>query len=235
MLSIITSLYNSNKCLPNFINDIEKISKELSQQKIEHEFLLISNSPNGQEKELLKSIELNKNISSRIITCDRESLYATWNRGIHEAKFSIITFWNVDDTRFLGGIIDGITKINNNSVDVVYFPFIYKRYIKIFSIPILIKKRVINPPEFNYEIFSKEMHCGPFFMINKKAIEKVGLFNSTFKIAGDFDWLVRATKAGLIFKKSNIIAGIFTNDGTTLSGSKSKIQKLENSKITSII
>jgi glycosyltransferase involved in cell wall biosynthesis len=230
MISIITSLYNSQRHLPLFIKKIEKVSGELIQQKIEHEFLLISNSPNDQEKKLLTEIEANKKISSRIIICDRESLYATWNRGINEAKFPIITFWNVDDIRFTEGIIDGLSKINDGA-GVVYFPFVYKRYVKILNIPILVKRVVIDPPKFDLKTFSEGMHCGPFFMTTKKSFEKIGTFDATFKIAGDFDWCVRAAKSGLVFKKSNVIAGIFTNDGTTLSGSKNKIQADENSRI----
>lgn len=234
MISFITSLYNSDKYLPIFIERVEEVSKKLTQSQIKHEFIIISNNPTIKEREALKEIESNRNIPAQIITCARESLYATWNRGIREAKFSIITFWNVDDTRFFEGIIDGIGKINEGA-EIVYFPFIYKRYVKIFNVKILVKRITIDPPKFDPATFIKGMHCGPFFMVAKKAFKKIGFFDQNFKIAGDFDWCVRATKAELVFCKSDIISGIFTNDGTTLSGSKDKLQKFENSRITDII
>jgi hypothetical protein len=68
-------------------------------------------------------------------------------------------------------------------------------------------------------------------MVKKEVFSKVGLFDESFKIAGDFDWMVRATKSNIKFEKSDVLGGIFTNDGTTLSGSKNNLQQKENQRI----
>lgn len=229
MITIITSLYNSDIHLNKYINHIEKFSIYLTQNNTDHEFIIISNSPNEYEKIKLKKIENNKNIQSKIIICDRESIYATWNRGCINAKYPNITFWNVDDIRFSEAIISGLKKLMSN--DIVYFDFIYKRYIKLFGIKILVKIKKIKPPEFDKNVFLKAMHIGPFFIARKKSLEDINLFDDSFKISGDFDMQVRAVKKGLVFKKDSIIAGIFTNDGTTLSGSKNKLHQEENKRI----
>jgi hypothetical protein len=230
MISIITSLYNSNTHLKKYIKHIEKFSMKLSQNKIEYEFIIIPNSPNDFEKNKLKEIENNINIKSRIIVCERESLYATWNRGIGQAKYENITFWNVDDMRFANAVCDGLSKMNKG-VDVVYFPFIYKRYIKILGLKILAKIKIVKPFNFKKELFTKGMYLGPFFMAKKSCFDKIGGFDESFKISGDFDWAVRAAKADLVFEKSDKLGGIFTNDGTTLSGSKNNLHKIENDRI----
>ena len=234
MISIITSLYNSNKYLTAYIAHIEKASRTLTEAGVEHEFLIIANDPNSEESVQLEHINKNNNIRSRILICPRETLYTTWNRGIREALYPNITFWNVDDSRNVDAIIDGDEKIKEGFL-VVYFPFLYKRYIPICGIRILVKRKIINPPEFNRELFLKGMYSGPFFMITKEAIEKVGGFDESFKIAGDFEWNVRAVRAGLRFKKSQKVAGIFTNDGTTLSGQKSDLHQAENKRICDTI
>lgn len=230
MISIITSLYNSNTYIDKYIKNIENVSLYLTESKIDHEFIIISNSPNEYEKNKLREIENNKNIQSKIIICERESLYATWNRGIKEAKYSNITFWNVDDIRFPNAIIGGLQKLNND-VDITYFPFIYKRYVRILRLKILAKIKIFKTIEFDKKLFTTGMHVGPFFMVKKDVFSKVGYFDESFKIAGDFDWMVRATKADMIFKKSDILGGIFTNDGNTLSGSKNQLQEEENKRI----
>jgi len=234
MISIITSLYNSNKHLPTYIKHIEECSISLTEAKIDHEFIIIFNSPNDEEKSLLKEIEANKNIKSNIIVCERESLYATWNRGIKAARFPNITFWNVDDNRFPNAIIGGLQKINEG-FDLVYFPFVYKRYVRVLGFKILAKIKITKTIPFDRALFSKGMYIGPFFMTTKSAFDTAGMFDESFKISGDFDWAVRAAKAGLSFQKSDIIGGVFTNDGTTLSGQKSDLQQSENKRITDIL
>jgi GT2 family glycosyltransferase len=229
MLSIITSLYRSEQHLETYLANATKVSDELLKEKITHEFLIISNDATKIEKELLVSVK-NRNQNFKIIFCPKESLYATWNRGVREASYQIICFWNVDDQRFTGAIIEGM-QLLNNCLAIAYFPFIYKRYVKIFNFSILIKKIIVRPPKYSQEIFVRGMHCGPFFMTKKNNFATVGPFDETFKIAGDFDWCVRAAKMNVSFKRGSKIAGIFFNDGTTLSGSRSIIQQEENFRV----
>lgn len=234
MISIITSLYNSQDHLATYIHNTEECSLALTQAGIIHEFLIIFNSPNELEKEFLRQLQTKAHIPTRIIICDREPLYATWNRGIKEAAYPHITFWNVDDNRFPNAIIGGLQRMQEG-FDVVYFPFIYKRYVKIFGFKVLVKIKITKTIPFDQTLFLKGMYIGPFFMVRKSIFDKVGFFDDTFKIAGDFDWAVRATKSGVKFIKSDIIGGTFTNDGTTLSGSRSDLLQTENKRITGIL
>lgn len=234
MISIITSLYKSDTHLESYIKNIERVSLELSQANIEHEFILIFNDPDSNEIAKIEEIKTNSNIKSNVTVCRRESLYATWNRGIGIAKYQIITFWNVDDIRYTEALIRGISKLNEG-FDVVYFPFIYKRYVKFLGFKILVKIKLINPPIFSKKIFLSQMHIGPFFITTKIAFKNAGMFDESFKVCGDFEWAVRAVKNGLRFDKLAKIAGIFTNDGTTLSGSKDLVRQDENQRIVDII
>lgn len=231
MISIITSIYKSDRHLKFYLKKVEYFKKNA--KDLLFEIYVISNDPSIYEKEILEEFS-KKHSFFRVTYVERETLYQSWNRGIEKTQYPIITFWNVDDIRSPNAVKDGINKIKNGS-DIIYFPFIYKRYIRIFNIPILIKYKKIIPPEFDYSIFTHGMHCGPFFMFTKKAYEKVGIFNPTFKIAGDFDWCVRAAKSGLVFSKSQVEAGIFSNDGTTLSGSQNNLQCAENSRVLDIL
>lgn len=230
MISIITSLYKSENYLPSFLNNIQKASRDLDRFGIPHEFIILPNDISLVETKLLESASLkNKNIVS--INRKRESLYATWNFGISQAKYSVITFWNVDDIRFSTAIKEALNKIKADDPVITYFPFLYKRYVKIFNLDFLIKRKVINPPEFDHLKFEKEMHIGPFFITTKKTFELNGLFDETFYIAGDYDWSTRAAKNNIPFLKINNIAGIFKNNGKSLSGKKDTKQFAENQRV----
>ena len=216
MISIITSLYRSDKYIDNHIKNIDRVSNYLEINNIEHEFVLIFNEPDLYENEIIKNLNNRENI--KVIICPRENLYSTWNRGIKNAKYNNIAFWNVDDIRFGKAIINGLKKIQSQ-YELVYFPFIYKRYIRIFGIKILVKIKIIH------------MYIGPFFITKKEVFDKIGLFDESYKIAGDFEFAVRAAKKNIKFTHDNTLAGIFTNDGQTLSGKKDELQKTENDKI----
>lgn len=230
MISIITSLYKSERHLPRFIRQTRNVSVYLERRGIAHEFLLLPNSPSKEEEELLTHSSIPR---ARVIPRALESLYATWNAGVQEAAYEQVCFWNVDDSRFGSAIKSGLDTLKSGA-DIVYFPFVYLRYIVIWRLRLLIKAIIVNPPEFSKERFSEEMHCGPFLMFTKKAFLKVGPFDDSFKIAGDFDWSARAAIVGLQFVRNGSIAGIFTNDGKTLSGGRDSRHQTENDRVHSL-
>jgi hypothetical protein len=230
LCTLITSLYKSEGYLEKFLQNMEKFEEEISKinPNFSREYLIISNDPTEKEKFLLENIEDKMN-KVRVIFVPLETLYATWNRGVSEAKGEVIGFWNVDDIRYPKAIVDGVSLLKGE-YDLVYFPFRYKRYIRIFGLDILVKNKIVQVPQFDQNEFIRSMVCGPFFIFKKSLFEKVGPFDEQFKIAGDFDWCVRAAKISK-FIKSEEVAGLFMNNGTSLSGSKNKLQGEENNTI----
>ena len=101
------------------------------------EIIIIANSPNKLEEECLNEIKLRIE-TAKIVKVARESLYASWNRGIKLSTGEAICFWNVDDIRFGRALIDGLRKIEKGA-DIVYFPFLifkkhkYFKYMPIYS------------------------------------------------------------------------------------------------------
>ncbi len=223
-LTIITSLYRSETFLPTFIKRVKTVHDELQTSGVSFEHIVVANDPSIVEAELLSSTH-----NLTIINTPRESLYASWNRGVNSSRGQVVTFWNVDDIRFTKALIEGITLLEQYST-LVYFPFRYKRYILLGSLPVLVKSRIIQPPPFDTVEFGQSMHCGPFFMFSKNFYNTVGGFDETFRIAGDFEWCIRASKKGA-FIKGQHIAGTFINQGTSLSGSRNSALAEENKKI----
>ena len=53
MISIVTSLYNSDKYLNKFLKNLSDFSKYLKQKNIDFELIIISNDVNENEKNIL--------------------------------------------------------------------------------------------------------------------------------------------------------------------------------------
>lgn len=225
MISIITSLYRSEKYIKKFCSRIVRVSCRLNKKGLAHEFVLVANDPTAEELKVISNVQ--KILSNiKLVTCPRESLYASWNRGVEQASYQICSFWNVDDRRYAKGFVEGFEILSKHQ-GIAYLPFFYKRYVRIATIPVLVKIKKIKPPVYDREKFMHEMHIGPFFMFDKNTYDTVGPFDASFKIAGDFDWQSRAAEKNISFYLAKDTGGSFANDGRSLSGSKNSVLKDE--------
>lgn len=226
-VSITSSLYKTEKYLPNWEKSLRAFATDTEGVGLNFEINAIANDPSNAELEVLKKLE--KETWFNLYIVPRESIYASWNRGVQVANSQVCTSWNVDDSRNLPAILDGLNKIKEGA-EMVYFPFIYKRYINFLGIDVLVKRKLITPPAFAREKFSREMHGGPFYLFTKTLYQKVGPYDESFRIAGDYDWCARASQVS-DFVKSDLVAGVFEKREGTLSGGKNPLQEKENYRI----
>lgn len=229
-VSIIVSLYRTEQYLERFLKNARKVSRELAASNIEHEIILISNEASTEEKRFLDHLTK----PFRVLHVPRESIYTSWNRGVREASGEFVTFWGVDDTRFSLAIRDGVNELTLEKADYAYFPFQYHRFVRILGISLIAKVKTFTPPKFVSTQFQQEMHSGPHFMVRRSLFDRIGYFDETFRIAGDFEFQVRAAAKGAKFTRVLSISGIFRNDGTTLSGSRAALHTDENMRILKI-
>jgi hypothetical protein len=223
-------MYKTEKHLPTWIKNVLNFAEEAKAIGLDFEINSIANEPS--ETELAHLQKLTEKPWFNLHSVPREPIYASWNRGAEVAKAEVITAWNVDDIRNAKAIKDGLELIEKNSEQkergmVVYFPFIYKRYINIFDHDFLVKRITVNPPAFEKQEFIQSMHSGPFFLYTKKAHQLIGGFDEKFTIVGDYEWQARAASNNVCFLKSEVVSGIFTNNGKTLSGSKATKHAIE--------
>ncbi len=228
MISIVLSLYNSGRYINKLFTRLSRVAKSLEAKGARFEIIIVFNNPT--EKELKVIAKLKNKSWFRYIVVDRETVFASWNRGVRMAKGEVIAFWNADDTRFAGAIIDGYNLIKNGA-DLVYFPFHILWVLRFGPMAVPVKYRHISPPAYNQQEFSRSMHCGPFFMISKEFYNRVGPFDEQFKISGDLDWCVRAAKLFGKFVLSKKNAGIFNVDGRGLSAGANPLMVAENQVI----
>lgn len=210
-------------------------------------------------KRFINDVSESKGVVINPLFVALESLYRSWNRGVRASSGRCICFWNVDDIRYPKALVKDVRLIEND-VELIYFPFwnVHRRKISIslnkiiskVAEPFGIKKhqfksfilntplvtlykterKLVTPPPFDRTEFTRSMHCGPFFMFHRSLFEKVGPFDEQFKIAGDFEWCVRAAKV-TEFALSNRIAGEMIIDDTNLTGVGNPIHVAENNVI----
>ena len=183
MVSIITSLYKSDNYLDAYTKNLKAFAGFLTAKGFPFEVIIIANEPTAREKQLQKDFAGQGWF--KFMEVGREPLYASWNRGVDLSAGEIVGFWNVDDVRSPQAVVEA-AELFKGGAELVYFPFVIKRYLKIFGRYFFIHQREINKqvPEFNEaskKEFLRSMLCGPFFMFAKALYQKSARLTSSLK------------------------------------------------------
>lgn len=226
-VTIIASLYKTEKHLKRFLQEASNLSKSLTKVGMSHEIVLVANDSSPEEQTLLDTA----GVPFVVLQVPREPIYASWNRGVRHAQGEFVTFWGVDDTRYADAIARGASELTRTGGDIAYFPFRYHRFISVFGSLLPAKFKTFMPPVFDKARFEKEMHIGPHFMVRRSLFERIGHFDESFRIAGDFEFQTRAARHNAHFIRIPVKSGVFRNDGTTLSGSRTALHSEENARI----
>ncbi len=220
-ISVITSLYNCEKYLEGYFLAVDKIMN-----KDECEFLLLHNEPTQSEIEII-NVNINEKPWFRHIIIDkRETLYATWNRGIKMSNGKYCAVWNVDDVRFPNSLsLQSIALDKDKNCALVFgdingtdvYGKIGNRYYK----PEIIDKY----PEEAY----RSCLVGCFPMWRKSIHETIGYFDEQFRCVSDFDFQIRAALHYRLCYVNESLGIYFENNSSKISSDK--IQVYENNLI----
>jgi len=181
-ISIISVCYNSSKTI---LDTIKSVNSQ-SYPNIEHVFIDGLSSDNTLE--IIRSNSKKKNI---IISEKDSGLYDAINKGILNATGDVIGILHSDDILYSSKIVsDLIAKIYNENLDGVYGDLQYvdkKNTNKII--------RLWKSCEFNPNLLGKGwMPAHPTLILKKEVYIKHGVFNKSFKIAADYDFMLRILK-----------------------------------------
>ena len=214
-ISVITSLYRSASYLDVFVSHLVPVVNQVLAAGKSLEVIILANDATPEEQVILNQLPDNLSDTIQVHYIPRETLYASWNRGVQLAQGEAIGFWNVDDIRTAEGLLEGHELIKNGC-HVYYSKYIIKAVAKYYGIPDKKVDRVRDMPAFDRELFTHEPIAGPFFMFSAQAIEQYGLFDERFEAFGDFEWWVRVAKH-TSFCQGETINGTFLFHGTNLS------------------
>ena len=183
MVSIITVCFNSENTIYDTLNCI----KNQSFNNIEH--IIIDG---GSQDSTIKIISNFSHISK--VVCERDSgIYDAMNKGLKFSTGDIIGILNSDDLLIETTMIEEIVKIfeDNQDIDIVYGNLLY---IDANNVNKIIRKwKSTNYFEKFFDYGNVPPH--PTVYLRRSVYDKVGNFDISFKLASDYDLMLR------IFKK----------------------------------
>mgnify|MGYP000179589761 CR=1 FL=1 len=188
-VSIITACFNSSLTI---LDAIKSVNNQ-TYKDIEHIF--IDGVSNDNTTEIIR---LNSKKTKLIISEEDSGLYDAINKGVLNATGDIIALLHSDDIFSSSEIIsDLMKKIQNENLDGVYGDLLYVDKINTNKII-----RFWKSCEFNSNLLVKGwMPAHPTLILRKEVYIKHGVFNKSFKIAADYDFMLR------ILKDSNLKFG----------------------------
>ena len=189
-LAIITSLYRSNRFLPDYLRRLHLVTREIQQAGLAAEVVVVANDPSARERALLARLAAAP-FRATVLEVPRETLYASWNRGIQATTAPVLAPWNVDDIRTGESFIEGC-RLLGNGPGLVYFPFAYATEVRMAPFLRLWLPREGLATPFDRETFRSDGRFGPFMMFTRRLYEATGPFDAWFRVWGDVHWVHRA-------------------------------------------
>lgn len=224
LISIITATFNSEKTLKDTIKSL------LNQTFLDFEYIIIDGKSTDKTLSIIKSFEnrfKEKGIQFTWISEQDTGIYNAFNKGVKIANGNWISFLGSDDYYF-----ENALELYTNQIKSL------KSYKDLVHSNVNLGNRKIINDKWTWRSFRRKMvlaHAGAFH--NKLFFEKYGLFNESYKIAGDYEILLRA-RENLKTHWFNALT-VFMSDGGASNHEVIKVYKetkkaiLENKSLNS--
>ena len=210
-VSIITISYNSEKTIKATLESVI----HQTYKNIEH--IVVDGNSNDDTVKICKTFSH----IFKLISDKDKGVYDAFNKGLKIATGDIIGFLNSDDIYYNKDSLQNIVNGFNKNVDAVF------GNLKFYNNKNEITRKWISKP-YEKKAFKKAwMPPHPTFYCRKKIYDKYGNYDDSFKIAGDFELMLRFIECYGIktkFINKNLIK--MTAGGISNSGLKSKLKIL---------
>ena len=188
-ISIITIVFNGETTIARAIESV------LSQKNVEIEYIVIDGC--SQDKTLEAIAPYQKQLTHLISEKD-EGIYDAMNKGIKLASGDVVGILNADDFYANPKVLSLVMhQFSDSRVDAVYGDLVYFRPENPDKIVRSYRSHQFHPAKLSRGLIPAH----PTLFLRKKVYERFGLFNSSYKIAGDFEFMIRIFKAEIINAK----------------------------------
>jgi glycosyltransferase involved in cell wall biosynthesis len=193
-ISVITVCFNSEKTILDSLNSV------INQKGVELEQIFIDGKSSDSTIDLIKPF-LNDTV---ILISEKDyGIYDAMNKGIQTASGDVIGLLNSDDVYYNESVLENVSEIfrTNPQIDIVYGDLVYVAQNNLNKI---VRKWISKP---YYERFFEHANVPPHpsVFLRKSVYEKMGLFDLNFKLAADYEFLLR------IFK-NNLFQSLYVSD-----------------------
>ncbi len=227
-LTLITSLYQAQAHLPAYRAHVAAVITDLRREGLSAELVLVANGPSAEERRAVEQVAAEVRQAGATVIIQyvaRETVYASWNRGVRASTGACIGIWNVDDVRYAPALVEG-TRLIAGGCEVVDFPFVQivrRDWFGAFTT----FRRTIYPAPYDPTRISPRAGLGPFFLFARTLYERAGGFDERFRISGDFEWSARETVRAARACHGEALGGEFVLHGANLSGARNPLEWVE--------
>lgn len=177
-ISVITVAYNAEKTISNTIKSV------VNQSHDNIEYIIVDGGSSDGTVEIIKQYA--EHIQAWVSEPD-QGIYDAMNKGITMATGDVIGILNADDVYAHQDVLDRVEAIlEKDSVDVCFADLQFindsKKVVRHYS------SARFQPKELR----NGWMPAHPTLYVKKDFFEQVGEFRTDYKIAADYEWIVRA-------------------------------------------
>lgn len=214
-LSLITVTYNSVKTLAYTIESV------LSQSYSNVEYIIVDGASTDQTVDIIKKYEPRFNGTMKWVSEPDKGLYDAMNKGIRMATGDVVGILNSDDFFTTNDILLQVVNAfeANKEIDAVYGDVHFVN-------PDNLEKCVRY---YSSKVFRRSlmkiglMPAHPSFYLKKERFEQFGYYKTDYKIAADFEFLLRVIYKGRILTKYMSIDMVaMRTGGASTSGFESR-------------
>jgi glycosyltransferase involved in cell wall biosynthesis len=211
-ISLITVSYNSGATIKDSIESV------LRQDYHNIEYIIVDGKSKDNTVDIIKSFE--GKISKWISEPDK-GIYDAMNKGLKMATGEVVGMLNSDDFYYNNTILAQVAHaFEDESLDAVFGNLI-------FVDPNDLKKtvRTYSSKDWHPKKFARGfMPAHPTFFVRRKYYEQFGLFKTDYKIASDYEMLIRLLYVNkLKYKYLPITMVVMRKGGVSSNGIKSNI------------
>ena len=177
--SIVTVCYNSEATIRDTIESV------MAQSYSDIEYIVIDGASSDRTMEIVD--EYRDRIAIAVSEPDL-GIYDAMNKGLKLATGDIVGILNSDDFYYDEFVLEKVYSVFlDKRFDAIFADLVYVQPDKLDVVVRYYSAAGFTPSKFAYGL----MPPHPTFFINREVYEKYGLFKTDYKIAGDFELLVR--------------------------------------------
>lgn len=180
-ISIITTAYNSGSTIKDTIVSI------LSQSHTDFEHIIVDGASKDNTVDTIKEYEPLYEGRLKWISEPDKGIYDAMNKGIKMATGDVIGILNSDDFFSSKDILSTVAK-EIEDYDAIYADVHYVNPEDLTSSVREYSSKFFSPSKMKMGF----MPAHPSFYCKREVFDKIGLYDTSFKIAADFEFLLRA-------------------------------------------
>lgn len=219
-ISIITATYNSEKTISDTLESV------LKQTYGNYEHIIVDGLSNDNTMKIVKSYEEKYNGKLKYISQKDSGLYDAMNKGIKMATGDVIGILNSDDMY-----------ANENVLKTIVNKFEETNCYGTYANLVFMDEETMSIPQRVWKSKKGKIKDGwhpahPTLYLKREVYDKIGLFNLKYRIAADYDFMIRMMKdkdIKLEYIDKYII--YMRSGGTSTAGLKGYIKNLKEANL----